>query len=130
MDTGDLALTNWLYALNDYNEEVTFGSTLSFQVAFNLPDILMGNSGGELDVQLTTLSPGYTPLLTGDPSGNIVEIAYDYTGAFTPTATSSDATVTPAGGVPEPGSWALTLIGAGLAGGMRMARRREPALRL
>jgi hypothetical protein len=76
LDTGDLVFTNYLYALNDYGEAVTFGATLSFRASFDLPGTLTGQSGSELDVQLTE-SNLLTPLLTSDPSGNIAEISYD-----------------------------------------------------
>ena len=114
LDANNLAMTNYTSSLNDYGENVVFGGTLSFEVTFNLPAILTGNSGSELEVQLTQ-SDLLTPILTSDPSGNIVEISYDQTGAFTPNPTSALATITPLNSVPEPGE-SLVLLAALLAG--------------
>jgi hypothetical protein len=121
LDTGDLVFTNYLYALNDYGEAVTFGATLSFLASFNLPGTLTGQSGSELDVQVT--EPDLlTPLLTSDPSGNIVEISYDYTGAFAETSTSQYATITPIDGVPEPAMASILAVLAVVFAGIRLVR--------
>jgi len=116
LDNGNLTFTNYLYQLNDYGELVTFGTSLSFTATFDLPDTLVGSSGSEFDVGLT-LSDLATPVLTSDPSGNIVEIPYDQTGLFTPISTSPFATVTPAVvATPEPGTPFLLLVGLGVTG--------------
>jgi hypothetical protein len=124
LDTGDLVFTNYLYALNDYGEAVTFGATLSFRASFDLPGTLTGQSGSELDVQLTE-SNLLTPLLTSDPSGNIAEISYDYTGAFTETSTSQYATITPVNGVPEPAMASILAVLAVVFAGIRLVRMRR-----
>jgi hypothetical protein len=123
LDTNDLSFTNYLFQLNDYGENVTFGSTLSFEVTFQLPDMLTGNSGSEFDIQLTE-SDLATPILTSDPSGNIVEILYDQNGNFTENATSSYASVTAAGAAPEPGGILLPAVSLScLLGAMRRRKR-------
>jgi hypothetical protein len=127
LDTNDLSLTNYLSQLNDYGENVTFDSTLSFEVTFQLPDILTGDSGSELDIQLTE-SDLATPLLTEDPSGNIAEISYDQNGNFTENATSSYASITPVGAsaTPEPATGGSAAMAALAALGLwyRRSRRR------
>lgn len=125
LDTGDLLFTNYLYFVNDYGETVIFGSRLSFEVSFNLPDTLTGSSGSELDVQLTQ-SDLATPVLTGDSSGNIVEISYDRNGVFTATATSAAATITAGGSVPEPATGKCVALLACLLIGLRFVRAWNP----
>ena len=124
LDSGDLVFTNYLYALNDYGEALSFGLTLSFRASFDLPHTLTGNSGSVLDVQISE-SDLLTPLLTSDPSGNIVEISYDYTGAFTATATSQYATVTQADAVPEPAMASILAVLAVVFAGIRLVRIRR-----
>ena len=128
LDTADLVFTNYLYQLNDYGELVTFTNTLTLQVTFDLPDTLNGGSGSEFDLGLT-LGDLSTPVLTTDPSGNIIAIPYDLNGAFSPASTSPSATVTPAGAAPtpEPGTFfLLPLIGIGFF--LRAIKRRPVSL--
>jgi hypothetical protein len=128
LDTGNLTFTNYLYALNDYGEYVTFGASLSFTATFDLPDALVGSSGSELDIELTGPDLA-TPVLTSDQSGNIVEIPYDQTGLFTPTSTSPSATVTPASSAtPEPGTPLLLLAGLGVIAFLPAHRRPRPGM--
>jgi hypothetical protein len=85
--------------LNDYLHFLTFGSTISFHVAFNLPAALVGDAGSAFVFALTG-ADGITPLLTQDPSGNLGEIDYDVNGAFTANSLAAAARISSA--VPEP----------------------------
>ncbi len=85
--------------LNDYLQFLTFGSTISFRVAFNVPSVLLGDSGSMFVFALTA-SDGLTPLLTLDPSGNLGEIDYNLDGTFTATSLADAANISSA--VPEP----------------------------
>lgn len=106
LDSNDLTISN-TFALNDYGEALTFGSDITFLVDLNIPSTLTGNSGSELSVQVT--GPDLlTPLLTADPSGNLVTMSYDTTGALTVLSTNPNtAAVSAVSAVPEPGGWAL-----------------------
>jgi hypothetical protein len=85
--------------LNDYLQFLTFGSTISFNVAFNLPAHLVGDAGSAFVFALTA-TDGITPLLTLDPSGNLGQISYELDGTFTATSLAAAATIGSA--VPEP----------------------------
>ena len=99
LDANNLTIMNST-ALNDYGEALKFASTLSFDINLNLPAQLTGNSGSELSIQLT--GPDLlTPLLTQDPTGNLIVVSYDTSGAVNVLSTSADATVS-AATVPEP----------------------------
>lgn len=129
LDAGDLVFGNNTSATNEYTEALTFGSTLSLEATFDVPNVLLGTSGSELDIQLTE-SDLLTPILTTDPSGNIVEISYDQTGTFTKTSTSSAATITEIGtSTPEPATGASLSIMAALAAASSLWRRRRSAVR-
>lgn len=102
-------------ALNDYEHYLVFGSSITFQVSFNLPPVLTGQSGSELLWQLTS-SDGLTPILTVDNSGNIGQISYDTKGVFTTDTLGNGAIETiavPTSPLPEPATGLLALIGAG-----------------
>lgn len=97
LDANDLVINN-NFALNDYGEALTFGSDISFAVTLNLPPVLTGQSGSELGIQVT--GPDLlTPLLTSDPSGNVLDLSYDQTGSLNVLSTTSAAGLTEA---PEP----------------------------
>ena len=85
--------------LNDYLHFLTFGSTISFHVAFNLPATLTGDAGSAFGFALTA-TDGITSLLTLDPSGNLGQISYELDGTFTATPLADAAQITSA--VPEP----------------------------
>jgi hypothetical protein len=122
-----LVMTNYLQQLNDYGEYLTLGSVLQFDVTFSLPPVLLGSSGSELDVQIDAADLA-TPLLTADPSGNIVAISYDNTGAFTTLVTNpAVATITPFAQTPEPES-RVVLAFALLAVAAVVRSRRAPAV--
>jgi len=114
LDTNDLVFTNYVSALNDYGETLTFGSELSFVATFDLPNTLTGESGSELDIGLT--EPDLvTPVLTSDPSGYIASISYDQNGVFSTSTTSDAATVTElVASTPEPRMLGILLLFAGV----------------
>jgi hypothetical protein len=124
LDTNDLSFTNYLFSLNDYGENVTFGSTLDLEATFQLPDTLTGDAGSELDIQLTEFDLA-TPILTSDPSGNIAEISYDQNGNFTANPTSGDVTITQVGAAPEPATFLIA--GCALIGLSYVRKRTLPA---
>lgn len=122
LDSGNLAIAN-SFALNDYGEALKFGSLISFVVTLNTPAALHGNSGSALSVQVT--GPDLlTPLLTSDPAGNIVDIAYDQTGSLNVLSTSGNAGVTQASATPEPHTF-MTIAAFLLFSSWRFARSRS-----
>ena len=106
LDSNNLTIWN-TFALNDYGEALTFGSNITFLVDLNIPATLKGDSGSELIIQVT--GPDLlTPMLTADPSGNLVTMSYDATGALTVLSTNPDAArVSAVSAVPEPGGFVL-----------------------
>jgi hypothetical protein len=94
--------------LNDYLHFVSFGNSLLFEVQFNLPGTLKGDSGSEFGFGLTA-SDGVSPILTLDPNGFIGSISYDKQGAFAATPLSSVGTIVPVSAVPEPESAPLLI---------------------
>jgi hypothetical protein len=96
-------------ALNDYEHYLTYGSTLTFHVTFDLPDVLAGQSGSEFLWQLTA-ADGITPVLTQDDSGNMGTIAYDTSGSFTVDTLGNDAVETVVSTTPEPATIAMAAI--------------------
>ncbi len=106
LDSNNLTIWN-TFALNDYGEALTFGSDITFLVNLNIPAALTGDSGSELLIQVT--GPDLlTPLLTADPSGNLVTMSYDTTGALSVLSTNPDAAqVSAVSAVPEPGGFVL-----------------------
>jgi hypothetical protein len=129
LDTNNLTISN-AFALNDYGEALTFGSHISFLVDLNIPAALTGDSGSEFLVQVT--GPDLlTPLLTADPSGNLVTMSYDTTGAVTVLSTNPDAAkVSAVSAVPEPGGFVLlgsVLVLLLLAGRTRITSIRSEA---
>jgi hypothetical protein len=105
--------------LNDYLHHLTFGDAITFRVTFNLPSTLTGDAGSAFVVQLTS-SDGISPILTDDPSGNVVQIEYDTQPVFTAQSLSAIATVF--NPVPEPGS--LILLSLGMTALIGLRRRR------
>lgn len=91
--------------LNDYNQPITFGTTLSFFVVLNGPGVTAplgnsnGNSGSSLGVAFTS---GGNPALTGDPSNFAGTIVLNPDGTVTTTGlpgpgnTTSLVTIQPA----------------------------------
>ena len=110
--------------LNDYEHYLTYGSTLTFHVTFDLPGVLTGQSGSEFLWQLTA-ADGITPVLTLDDSGNIGTIAYDTSGNFTVDTLGNDAVESITNTTPEPAAIVLAAISMLLIGvkGFRAANQ-------
>jgi hypothetical protein len=107
-------------AFNDYFDDFTFGTTISFDVsllgaALSSPDGV-STSGSTFAFSMFSDLAGTIPVLTSDTTdGFAVTIGVNLDGTTTPTNFSSEATVTPVGttSTPEPSS--LLLLAAGLA---------------
>jgi hypothetical protein len=113
---------------NEFLQEVTFGTTISFNLS------LTTNGAPTPDnFSFYLLDSSQFPIITSDPSGADSLISIDITGpGLTPnvyTSADATATVTPAGSsTPEPGSF--WLIGISLTGLLPICRRRKKARRL
>jgi hypothetical protein len=101
--------------LNDALHFLTYGSTLTFHVTFDLPSALTGQSGSEFLWQLTA-ADGITPVLTQDDSGNLGTIGYDASGHFTVDTLGNDAVESIISTTPEPATIALAAISMLLVG--------------
>lgn len=106
--------------LNDYEHYLTYGPNVFFEVVFNLPATLTGDSGSLFGFGLTS-DDGLTPVLTQDPSGFNGEISYDQTGAFTVDTLQNDSIETIVPAVPEPATGLL--LASALALCWRFRRR-------
>jgi hypothetical protein len=129
LDSNNLTISN-TFALNDYGEALTFGSEITFLVDLKIPAILTGDSGSEFLVQVT--GPDLlTPLLTADPSGNLVTMSYDTTGALSVLSTNPNAaTVSAVSAVPEPGGFVLLGSGSVLVLSLLAGRKRITCMRI
>jgi hypothetical protein len=131
--TGDVAGTlpttltfDNLAGFNDYFQNFTFGSTLSFQVslygpALSSPDGL-STSGSAFAFSMFSDSAGTIPVLTTDMTDGFattVNVNLDGTTTLTSYIPSSN----PPGVTPEP--FSLLLLGTGLLG-LGMLARRKP----
>jgi hypothetical protein len=127
LDSNNLTIWN-TFALNDYGEALTFGSHITFLVDLNIPATLTGDSGSEFLIQVT--GPNLlTPLLTADPSGNLVTMSYDTTGALSVLSTNPDAAkVSAVSAVPEPGGFVL--LGSVLVLLLLVGRKRIICMRI
>jgi hypothetical protein len=129
-------------AFNDYFDDFTFGSTISFDVslyglALTAPD-MVSTSGSTFAFSMFSDSDGTVPALTSDPGGLAFTVDVNLDGTTTVTNNSTQTTVSaesgsgpPSGGsggsppstVPEPGSVFLILTMLGMSAGL--ARFRE-----
>ncbi len=105
LDSNNLTIAN-SFALNDYGEALTFGSGITFLVDLSIPSVLTGDSGSGLVIQVTG-SDLLTPLLTADPSGNLVTMSYDTTGALSVLSTNPETARVSVAETPEPGGVVL-----------------------
>src|SRR5581483_1919456 len=106
---------------NDYTEDQTFGSQLTFNVALGGPQIESANgNGGGTTFYISILDGSFNSLLpTSDPNGYLGYITIDQNGNVTTHSESADLTFTQGtsggGSVPEPSSmFLLTAGGLGL----------------
>lgn len=103
-------------AYNDYFDDFTFGTTLSFDVTFYGPALTAPNgtstSGSTFAFSMFSDSLGTVPVLTSDTTdGYAAIINVNLDGSTTSVDYSSEATVSP---VPEPGTLSLMTLGIGL----------------
>jgi hypothetical protein len=114
---GIVSFTNGNIETNDYNQAITFGSMVDFNLV--LPNGNPNNDSSDFSFWLTQDAGGSTPLLTA--SGELFDITLNANG----TATSNviDASTTNVAPVPEPGTCAL--LGAGLFGLCVYGKRRK-----
>jgi hypothetical protein len=124
---GTLTLDNGT-AFNDYFDDFTFGTTLSFDVSLYGPALSSpggATSGSTFAFSMFSDPAGTVPVLTSDTiDGFAFTIDVNLDGTTTVTNFSSETTVTPAGSsVPEPGS--LPLLGTAFALLVGTARFRQ-----
>jgi hypothetical protein len=108
---------------NDFFQNFTYGSTLSFQVslfgpALSSPDGT-ATSGSTFAFSMFSDADGTIPVLTTNTTeGNAITIDVNLDGTTTVTNFSAQTTVMPATApaVPEPSTWAMMALGFGLMG--------------
>jgi hypothetical protein len=98
---------------NDYFDDFTYGTTLSFDVnlygpALTSPDGT-STSGSAFAFSMFSDPAGTVPTLTTDASGVAVEVAVNLDGSTTPTSYSTETTVK---ALPEPNGIAEAALGA------------------
>jgi PEP-CTERM motif len=103
-------------AYNDYFDDFTFGSTLSFDLSFYGPALTAPNgtstSGSTFAFSMFSDPAGTVPALTSNTTyGYAAMIDVNLNGTTTPLDYSSETTIT---AVPEPGTWSLMALGIGL----------------
>jgi hypothetical protein len=115
-------------AYNDYFQDFTFGSTLSFTVVLYGPAVTSPNgtatSGSAFALSLFSDPAGTVPTLTTDTADGFTTVVnLNLNGGATVTNYSSQTTAGPVS-TPEPGSFALLLAVFGLLGATRLVRAR------
>lgn len=111
-----VTFTSGNLATNDYNQAITFGSNLNFNLL--LPNGATQNQGTTFVVSLFQDPLGATPLKTSD--GNLLLISLNTDGTASVTAEDPGTTATP---TPIPA--AAWLLGSGLMGLAGIRRRKE-----
>jgi hypothetical protein len=120
---GTLSFDN-LTAFNDYFEDFTFGSTLSFHVSIS--GTAGGTSGSTFAFSMFSDQAGTVPVLTSDPNGIAFLENLNTDGTTTPTEVSPEVVATSP--VPEPGTLLLLCTGLAVIGRMVLSRRRQACL--
>jgi hypothetical protein len=120
-------------ALNELTYNLTYGTTISFDVTLSGTALNGGApAGASSTFALTLLDPGGNAFSTG-PGGAIVTIVVNPDGSTTGTAYSPSTpggptgTVSAAGTVPEPSTLVLGVIAFGALFGCHQVRRRAAA---
>ena len=114
---------------NDYFQNLTFGTDISFQVTLNGPTPI-GGAASAFNIALYA-SDGATPLLTVSPDGIIGQLVLNPDGTVTPTTFDSGPSTGPAvtlatasSSTPEPTTFGL--LGIALAAVSTIRSRRRP----
>jgi hypothetical protein len=113
---GTLSFDN-LTAFNDYFEDFTYGSTLSFEVSIS--GVAGGTSGSAFAFSMFSDPAGTIPVLTSDPNGFAFIESLNTDGTTTSTDVSPEVV---SATVPEPSG--LLLLSTGLLGLGWMIRRK------
>jgi hypothetical protein len=120
---GDLTFDNGT-GFNDYFQEITFGSTMSFHIALS-GDALVSpdgtsTSGSTFAFSLFSDSAGTLPTLTTDAATGFADVVVvNLDGSTTRTS------FLPVTSVPEPSTRVLALLGLALLAGSRMMARKS-----
>jgi hypothetical protein len=139
-DTATDTITDWNVSSSGVNLDLPFGGptgTIAYQSGGGLGSAADTGSGPTLSAfvlpffvsvfNLTNIplaGPGSVAHLTGDES----ELALGFIPFGSHTVTDGQAVGVLADGVPEPATWAMMILGAGLAGaGLRRSRRAAVA---
>jgi hypothetical protein len=114
---------------NDYFEDFTFGSTISFQVSLYGPALSspdgVSTSGSTFAFSMFSDAAGTVPVLTADTTdGFAFAVGVNLDGSSTVSNYSADTTVgTQSGSAPEPSSFAIFLAALAVVGGRSMFKR-------
>ena len=123
-------------AFNDYFDDFTFGTTISFDVnlygpALSSPD-KVSTSGSTFAFSMFSDAEGTTPVLTTDTTNGFaitIDVNLDGTTTLSNFSPQTEVSAT-ASEVPETGSVGLTMTGVLLLAIFRLRRRRERAQHL
>jgi len=115
---------------NDYFQDFTFGSSLSFTVALSGPAVFSpdgtSTSGSEFGFSMFSDPAGTAPALTNDTvNGFAVIVSIGTDGSVTAVNLSSETTMGSPTDVPEPGSFAFVLVTAAILAVMAYVHPRS-----
>jgi hypothetical protein len=113
---GTVSFTSGYYATQDYNQAITFGNSLNFNLL--LPTGTASSAGSNFTLWLAADAAGATPLKTAD--GLLLTIGLNADGTATPVIADAGTTATP---TPIPA--AAWLLGSGLMGLAGVRRRKQ-----